>query len=412
MLQGNHLADARYKALRALVAQALGAGGGGGGGALSRFKFIDGGATESTRNGSPSPAAYKSVSEWLAALPVTTTAADSQAQQAGLVTPCLAGYTENVTFPAFRNVSLFCDTVGGVAPGAVFVTGNAVWHNVAGTNHAPTTISLLEIGVPFTGTFTGTDDGSSPSEIFLQASPGDPDEVGMFSSINTSGMTALSALAMFGGGTQGAANIGAAVPVVMDNGVVSGLLTAQSVTAVNSSLGSCTLTTGHSSEFQLSTFVSTPVLTAPGHTLHFDGSSYRNFLEQGGTVAGAGAIVLVIGGFYAAAVEGANIGDVPAVLTLNGTGAGATWAAGGNHYSQNAAITGNRVIQIATGGGELTGDTLRVTRTVTDANGFHLTFEDDTGATLGTLAGANRGCFDFRFNGTHWVMFGGGGGLT
>jgi hypothetical protein len=403
----------RNRTARETYPQSPGAGGGSGASIvpLTRYRFIDGGTVQGGLDGSVAEP-YKTASQFLAAFATSSSVADANALVVGKVTPSQAGYAEPLAIPPYRNTELRSDGQPQT------ITGNVTWVNEAGAGtHPPSPLATATLhNINLVGNITITDDGSVPSTFALTADEFLLSVVGT-GTITATGATALAAFEISGLVWSGAVNLGTgttSAQLALSVGGVGGAIHAKSIIGVFSTFGN-NITVGgtagsSSAAFSSCAFANSPVLTGPaGAFAQFDGVSWRNFLSAGGTVVGL--IVTVVGGYDGGPVQGANIGDVAATLSENGTGAGA-WAGGGNVYFQNTAITGNHVIQFLLGGGEKVGDTMRVVRTVTDANGFHLTFEDDTGATIGTLASANRGYFEVRYNGTHWVMTGGGGGLT
>ena len=404
----------RLKRLENLVA----AGGGGGGGIetpLSRYKFIDGGALESTRNGSPSAAAFKSVPEWLASLGTTTTAADSQAQQCALLTPCLAGYTGDVTFPAYRSLSLTADSLGLASlPGGVAIAGNAVWHNVAGTNHAPSSAAVLEIGAPFTGNLTCTDDVVS-SVIVLSSEGSLPAGTNTgFVNIDCSAMSHLVSFGMFGRGCSGFCDLGATVPLTANNGGVLGLTTCKSIVANQSSFGSMTLAAASTSSFIGCGFAPNPVLTGTQTTIvYMDGVTIRQFAASGGTrfpvASDVGPVIVVAGGYNGGEVQGANLptGAGPTAVSLNGTGAAAGYQGSnsGNHYTSTG-LTADSVVQVVNGGVEKGGDTLLITKS--DLVAHTLTVKNNANTIVGVIPSAGRGFILVRYSvaAGDWVLAG------
>jgi hypothetical protein len=398
-----------------------GAGGGSGAGIvpLTRYRYIDGGTAQSGLDGSVAEP-YKTIGQFLTAFTDTASVADANALVVGKVTPSLTPYTASLVIPAYRCIELRADNFSQQE-----MANNITWANVAGAGtHVPTAAQVILHNLNVAGNITVTDDGGCLGELFLT---GDEQllQALIAGNVVANTTTALAVVSISGMTVAGFVNLGTATTsagLAATLGGVDGTVTAKSVTAAYANFGG-NITVGGVAGATVATFIDcafsgAPVLTGPaGAYADFDGPSWTNFVSAGGTVAGGGLIVTVRGGFPAGRVPGANIGDVgtvgsPAVLSLNGTNAGATWNQGGNFYTQNTALTANRFIQVALGGGEKKGDILRVVRSVTDANGFHITFEDDTGATIATLASANRGFVDFEFNGTHYVLAGGGGGLT
>ena len=397
--------DPALSKLRHLLA--LGAGGGGELTPLPRFRFVAGDTNQTGLNGSVAEP-YKTIGEFDTAFAASASIADANAPVVAFVTPAINGYNEAINVPAYRQVEYRADNFG------TKVIGDVTWNNVAGSGtHVPTNLAFaafhnLNIG----GNLTCTDDAGAPTSVLLLTA----DELALGTAtltgnIDTTGTTHLGICAISGWLIQGTIDLGTTCALTAVQDELGGNITARSVSILDCLVGATvtaiTVNGAQASQILNTAFVpgGNPVLTGPvGSTLSIDGPSWRSFLEAGGTVAAGGISVLVVGGYDGGPIQGANIGDVGATLSLNGTGAGGTWAAGGNSYAQTTALTGNRVIQFLLGGGEKAGDTMLVTRTVVDANGFHITFEDDTGATLLILAGANRGSIKVRFNGTHWVL--------
>jgi hypothetical protein len=144
--------------------------GGGGGGAtiapLSRTYWVDGDSTVATQNGSIA-APYHSISAALAAIPVSADPDNTSILWVILV--AASSYVENLSIPAYRNIAIVAAGSPGVVVAGFTVMGHVTWHNVAGTNAAPSSgfSSLLIQDISITGTITLTDDGGSPEELAL-----------------------------------------------------------------------------------------------------------------------------------------------------------------------------------------------------------------------------------------------------
>ena len=81
----------------------------------------------------------------------------------------------------------------------------------------------------------------------------------------------------------------------------------------------------------------------------------------------------VQGGYLAGEVAGANVASPAgnaATLSINGTGATATWASGGNSYLVTT-LAGNTTLTVSDAGGAVAGTTMLFTRT--DTSGYTLT---------------------------------------
>jgi hypothetical protein len=387
-----------------LLTRLAGAGSGGASVvALPRYKFIAADSVQTTADGAIA-FPYKSVGGFITGIGTSTTAAESSALMVGVVTPSLNGYTENVTFPAYRNIELRADFESvGLSTGGV-ITGNATWPNVAGTNHAPSGAAVLYIkNIPFSGSLTITDDGSVPGVVLLAAT--EPTASSLFSSVLATGATALSSFVLSGAAIGGACNLGTATTVasIVYGGQVTGLLTAKAVNAVGGSLSSVTIAAGNATatNFFQTTWSGVPVLTGgAGSFANFDGPSWRAFLSTGGTVTG-GIVPLVIGGYSGGEVAGAALTNADVTVALNGVGATAGFTGGGNHYTISGGLTGGHIVTLGTGGAKV-GDTILITRTDTTANTY--TVKDDAATTLFVMPVSKSNFALCTFNGTHFVL--------
>jgi hypothetical protein len=395
--------------------------GGGSGSAivpLTRYRFIDGGTVQAGLNGSVAEP-FKTIAEFMASRS-NASVADATAAYVGILTPALNGYAENVVFPPYASTELRANNLS-FADGSA-IAGTVSIPNVGGAHAAAEAVFVLH-NIFATGALTYTDDGGAPTSLLILSGDEAYAASSLFASIDTHTSAHLTEVTLVNVGVTGNVNCGVGSANASLE-AASSSFSSSAITAKSAGFQDCGFSDG--TVFTVSGGGSNLVFTgcafegdtAPslvgsslGAIAVFDGPSWRSFLEASGAI-GANMVVLVVGGYGGGPVQGIPIGDVSATLSLDGTGAGGTWATGGNVYFQNTAITANRTIQFLKGGGEQVGDTMRVVRTVVDASGDHLTFEDDTGATIGTLAAANRGYFEVRYNGTHWVMTGGGGGLT
>ena len=400
-------ADAKFKKLSALAALAGGGGGGGGGGAaLSRYKYISGDTTETTQNGAIGTP-FKTYSEFLASVAASASIADASAMVVGKVTPSLAGYTETLVLPPYRNVELRSDN--WPTP----LVGNITLHNAAGAGtHVPPLALYVLHNQQVTGSLTVTDDGLVPSEIFISC---DEAEGGLFfiGSIDTHTATAVAAVVIDGITVTGAINCGvastSATVAVEGGGQVNGAIHALVVSALLSTFGG-SITTGIAGGstamvFNSCGFASAPVLTGTaGSFASFDGVSWRNFITAGGTVAAAGLIVVVVGGYLAGPVEGHALpttGTTTAV-SINGTGATAAFTQGGNHYTSAGLAADGAVVHVLTGGGEHIGDTLLVTKS--DLAAHALTVTNNAGTTIGVIPASSRGSIMLQMGASDWAL--------
>jgi hypothetical protein len=393
------------------------AGGGGGGGAdvpFSRFKWIDGGTTATGHNGSIAQP-YSTISQFLAAIPVSATAGDSQAMIVGAVTPSVAGYVEPLAVPAYRNIEIKAENLNFA--GGSSLTGNIAWANVAGTNHAPTTIAFLVLhNVSQTGNITITDD-VVVSEVFLIN-----DEwqgLGLTGNITANTTTNFLALNLLNYSVTGTINCGStanSAAMIATNGIFSGgPITVKSLTAVGCQFAeSINFGSAVTAKFTGCQFTGSPVITggnATTSTVLMDGPSWKSFQENGGTVATG--IAMVIGGYSGGAVAGQVLTNANVSVGLNGTGATAGFTGGGNWYSLNAAtLTGAHTVTLLTGAGELPGDTILITRVDDTANTYTVINGGVGGGNIAVLPANVKGSCLASFNGVNWVLADGGSDFT
>lgn len=372
---------------------------------LSRYRFIDGGTPVVGGDGAIA-LPYATSAAFLADVAASASIADASALFVGKVTPSEAGYAETLVFPAYRQVELRADET------PIQNTGTITWPNVAGGGtHVPSPYALMSLhNYGTSGAITVTDDGGAPSNVFITA---DNDFVSLYSSFDSHTTTALATIYLNGVSFSGAVNLGTAATSAIagiNNSDITGLLTAQAVSAELCTLRSVTVRAGQSAQFIACIFNPTPVLTGGAGSIgRFDGPSWRSFLEAGGTLAG-GIIALIIGGYSAGSVAGQTLTDANVTVSLNGAGASGGFTAGGNWYDLPAAtLSANRSVTLLTGGA-LPGDTIRITRF--DATAHTYTVLDDLSATLAVLPASQKGFVDAQFNGTHWVFIAGGAGIT
>lgn len=389
-------------------------GAGGGGQAvvapLTRQRFIDGGTTQLGLDGSVANP-FKTIAEFTASR-TNVSVADATANYVGWLMPAIGGYVENIAFPPYASTEVRADSLANSVVG-VNVTGNVTWANVAGA-FAATVAGVSLHNVSVSGNITVTDDAGAPGSIFSISG----DEVGhqavtvggvfdssttthlvfaTFTDINIAGITA---------GTGASSAI-----VLIFSTTCTGAITARSLVVEDSIISSSAITTREAAAFTNCSFSagSNTVLTVPGGAA-FDGLSWVTFIEAGGTRApgDAGTTVLVYGGYLGSPVEGAALTGAATNVSLNGTGAsvGFQGANSGNHYTTSNGTPTS--VTLLTGGGELAGDTMRITKTDLGANALAVINGGGGGGTIGTIPANNRGSVLARFNGTNWIFVDGG----
>jgi len=395
------------------------AGGQGGGAAasvpLSRQRFIDGDTVQGGLNGAANQP-FKTIAQFIASR-TNASVADASANYVGWVTPCLAGYVENVSFPAYACTELRADSLqqNGVGTG---ITGNVTWTNTAGAHAAsPATAGLHNITV--SGGVTITDDVDAPSSSFFFGGDEITDSsAAIGGGIDTHTCTHLSSVELTNAVVIGDINCGVtadSATLLSTNSEIGGNVTAKSLLAINSAIGSAAITVKSDgfASFVDSSFVGgwNTVLTAVGGAF-FDGPSWQSFIEAGGTRSPAGDTgtpVLVVGGNSGAEVEGASTsgGSGTFDLSLNGTGAtvGYRGSNSGNHYAFSAQA-GDATAHLKTGGGEKVGDTMLITKS--DLAAHALTVTNNASVTIAVIPSGSRGFVEALFNGTDWVFLKGG----
>ena len=385
---------------------------------LSRYRFIDGGTTApaASQNGAiGSP--FSTITKFMNAIGVGTSAADSQAVFLGKPTPCLNGYTETVTFPSRRNTEIRADSAA--INGAMLVTGNAVWANTAAAGGvAPTTAAVVLIhNVLFSGTGTFTDDGTVVGEVIISGD--ETDLAGIGGAFTATGCTDLNFLIMDQGTlnstlTSTATATGLTLETISSN--LNGAVVCKNIVAnltfFNGNITVASAAAGGAPFFHGCTFATSPVLTGGAGTIaNFDGTSWFNFLRAGGTLSTC--IVLVAGGYSGGPVAGANLTNANVSVGLNGTGATAGFTTGGNWYTLPAAtLTGAHTVTLLTGAGELPGDTILITRNDVTANTYTVINGGGGGGNVGVLPINVKGSILAEFNGTNWVLAEGGSDFT
>lgn len=386
-------------------------GGGGAGGAsvpLSRQRFIDGDTVQTGSNGAAAEP-FKTIAEFMATRSNLVSIADSTAPYVGWLMPAIGGYVEDVAFPAFAVTELRADSFSSSLGSGTVITGDITWHNVTAPGiqaGASAGVALHNISVDGSITITDGAGAPSPSEFIFGG-----DEVGNGTSQITGSFTATGATHLsvaFFTNADISGNIaagGAGVGLVHSN--AEGTIACAGLQALDSGIISSTITTTGGAVFTGSAFGpgSHPVLTC-GTPAIFDGSSYRSFLEGGGT-RGVGTIVLVIGGYGGAPVEGAALAAASTTVTLNGTNAtaGFTGENCGNHYS-TASITPTTVTLETDGA--LPGDTMLITRTAVVAADLAVVNGGAGAGTIGIIPTTTKGFVLAQFDGTNWSFAQGG----
>ena len=377
------------------------AGGGATSTPLSRQRFIDGDTTVPGLGAASAP--FPTIAAFIASRG-NVSVADATANYVGWLMPALNGYTENVHFPPYASTELRADSFS--ADLGTVVTGNVTWANVAGAH--PAAVAVVDMhNVTVTGVFTVTDDGGAPSSVVLFGG----DEVGLQSELlggfDASGATHLTSVffenALVNNIAAGIANAD------VFNSECNGQIAAGALVAANSSIDVSAINVGTgTANFSNCQFVagSTPALAASGGAT-FDGPSWQSFWEAGGARA-VGTTVLVVGGYSGAAVEGAGLQTAADTsVSLNGTGAtaGFTGEHSGNHYSLTNP-GGDRIVTLLTGGGELPGDTMLITKT--DLVAHSLTVKNNASTVIGVIPSGSRGFVLARLSGGDWVFSEGG----
>jgi hypothetical protein len=394
---------------------------------LSRLKWIDGGTTTPAANangaiGTP----YSSFSNFLTAIGVGTSAADSSQPIVGMCSPALNGYTENLVVPSRRNVLLKGQAFAAATLSSI-ITGNATWNNsVAGGGVAPSVFASFGlVDLVLSGNFTLTDDGTTASELFFTSTVLGGLNPLIGGNLVATGATALAAANFSGSGVAGALTSTANATGCAVTGLGStfgGAVVAKSVTGIGGLfLGNITVGSaaagGSVTTFLGSTFKNSPVLTGGAGTIvTFDGDAWNSFRENGGTLVTC--IAVAVGGYNGAAIPGAALSAANGINTnvsvgINGTGASAAFVSGGNWYTcPTATLTGNRTVTLLTGAGEKAGDTILISRVDATANTLTVVNGGIGGGNVGVLPVNLKGSILAAFDGTNWGLAQGGSDFT
>jgi len=389
-------------------------GGGGAGGAsvpFARQRFIDGDTAQTGLNGSAAEP-YETIEQFMTARDNTISAADSAANFVGWLMPALAGYVEDVAFRARCSTELRADSMSVPGTGGVTIDGDISWTNTSGTAAAPAAIASLH-NINVTGTITVTDNAESPELLFSISGDEEPGGssavIGGFDSSTTTTLASISLNnAQCTGDLTAGVAADSAVVILTGGSIITGDITAKALQCNNAVIdGAVTVNAAGFAIFRASAFAGACALTAA--TSSFDGDSWLSFLANGGTRV-AGTTVLVTGGASTALVEGAALTGASTNVSLNGTGAtaGFTGANSGNHYTtSNGTPT---TVTLKTGGGELVGDTMLITKTDLGAN--VVAVKNNAGAQIASIPTLAKGFVLARFNGSDWVFVSGGSMLA
>lgn len=377
---------------------------------LTRQRFIDGGTVQPGLNGSVAEP-FKTVAQFMASR-TNVSVQDATANYVGWVMPSLAGYVENVAFPAYASTELRADSISTGASGTT-ITGNLTWANSGGA-FAASIASLVVHNISVSGTFTITDDGGAPtSTVIFGGDEAGFDSATLGGAFDSSATAHLSSAifynASLGGGINGGTGAANANIIVLNSNITSGTVSAKFLEAADSFLAVSAITVKDAVLFFRCVFSAgtNPVLsfTAPSVNAFFDGPSWLSFLEAGGT-RGAGTAVVVVGGYNGGNVEGAALTGASTDVSLNGVGAtaGYTGENSGNHYTTSNGTPTS--VTLKTGGGEKKGDTILISKTDLGANA--LAVKNNAAATIGTITANERGFVLAEFDGSDWVFAEGG----
>ena len=385
----------RGRYARATYPQSPGAGGGAASGnPLSRQRFIDGDTTNPGPGAASAP--FKTISDFIASR-TNASVDDATSNYVGWLMPKSGGYSENISFPPYVATEIRADSFSSEE--GTDVTGNVTWANVAPAAHAGIVASAVMHNVSVFGSFTVTDDSGAPTSLLLFGGD-EAGEAGVeLSGFDSHTTTKLAEAIFYNTIVNGNISAGADTPVSGSRAVVglldsscNGAISAFSFAASGSSfLGpSIAVNPAGLADFVNCIFSkgTSPALTALGGA-QFDGPSWRSFAEAGGTRT-TDTVVLVTGGYSGAAVEGHDLPDSDASVSLNGLAGGSTFTGSdsGNHYSSNG-ITNNRAVTLLIGGGEEVGDTICITKLDTAAH--DLVIKNNGGVTIATIQASGRG---------------------
>jgi hypothetical protein len=368
---------------------------------LSRQRFIDGDTTQPGNGSASNP--FPTIAAFMASR-TNVSVPDAATNYVGWITPKIGGYVENVSFPPYATTELRADSFSFPSPpgGGANILGIVTWNNIAGAN-TPATALVTMHNVPVAGSFTVTDDaGAPPSRVLFG---GDSPFTRLGGGFNASAATNFESVVFDKAEINGTLNAGTGSVFLIDSVCTSSIL-GSDLRALNSNFSGSALTLTSSAFFVGCIFNdgSSPVLTTP--LANFDGPSWASFLEAGGT-RGVGTVVLVVGGYSGASVEGATLpngGSVDVSLDGSGASAGYTGEDSGNHYSTPDPFDTDLTVSLKTGGAK-EGDTLCITK---GTLGNTLTVENSVNTLIGTIPNLERGFILSRFTAGEWVFMEGG----
>lgn len=369
---------------------------------LSREKFVDGGSTAAVPTGSIA-AAFKTISACMTSF-APTSLADAGQFKVALVTQCDPPYAETVNPPAYAITEIRGESVGQPMLGAI------VWNNVAGA-FTPQEAALVVTNIsPSQGIQVTDDAGAPPSELIVVSQT---IGIGAINGIDTHTTTRLGIVAVIGTGVLSGINCGttatSATLEILD-APVSGDISTPSLLAEQSALNSANITIRFQAQFVGCTFLNAPVLSSvlAGAEARFDGPSWASFLETGGTI-GANVVVLITGGYTQGIVPGGALAtNADSTVSLDG-GVGGNVTPAGNEYAVTG-LSAPQSCQIQNSGAERVGDTIAIRKP--DDAAFAYTIKNNAGATIGILPAGSMGWLVARFDGSDWVQFQYGSGVT
>ena len=383
---------------------------------MARQRFIDGDSLQADETGSTGQP-YHTIGHFLASR-TNSSVTDATTNYVGWVMPASNGYIETVNFPGYVSTELRADsfTLNNVSSGAV-IGGNVNWPNTAGANVASPFAAVSMHNVSVIGQLTVTDNGGAPTSLLMfggdeasqnQLTVGTSLSNGFVSNTTTKLLIAVFYNTTVSGGLNAGTSASSAI-LGISNSNITGSVSAGSLLASDTVFNSAAISinTSGTAQFMSCQFLpgSNPVLTCVGGAT-FDGPSWTSFVQAGGTRSPT-TKVLVQGGYNGSSVEGATIsGDTN--VSLNGTGAtgGFTGNNSGNHYSATSGLLGNLTVTLLTGGGELEGDTILISKT-TPSPGT-LTVRNNALVTLAVIDISKRGFTLARYSAGDWHFAEGG----
>lgn len=343
---------------------------------------------------------YTTISAALTAIGVPTSTADADEEIVVIVAPGV--YTENLTIPAYRNI-----TINGTVSN-ILVTGNVSWTNSAGGGAvAPTSAASLSLSnLAISGNVTCTDDSSvfSTLQILQDLENSSEQQIAVGGNIDCSGAARLTQIALSNVQTFGnlLANSSASISAINCNLDTND---GDTVTCFSLNCFNCTLrfnTFNCYGSFDMTIFDGTPTFTLTVQRTFWDAYSLFNFFEAGGS--NATMKIIVRGGFKSTSVSNATTTvSGTTSISMDGGGATAGFTFGGNDYSI-VTLTGNQTLVLLTGHSAQIGDTLRVNRSSIAANTLTIRNAASGGTILFTMPVSIASWAIFRFTGSAWVL--------